>query len=325
MLSSVAKLADKTFVIGFLLPALLAASAGIKVFGCPTWFDALCNTKPESPFESLTYLALGVWFLAVLLLAVNYMAYRLLEGYLPPVSWLRLVRAYHEDRFATLTAVCDRLEAAGNMTEFGAVKRELLASYPTDAAFVLPTAFGNRIRAFESYATTVYKADSIPTWSRLSAVVPPAFQAAIGDAHAQVDFFVNTLLLAVVIAATALTRFALSFAEPRTGALPADTQQLLIVAAVALAVAILAYRWAVNQIGAWGELVKSAFDCYLPALATQLGYVLPDSESERREFWVDITELFLYNYPVPEGRWKLAAAAPPKVADAGTHDGGGDD
>ena len=45
------------------------------------------------------------------------------------------------------------------------------------------------------------------------------------------------------------------------------------------------YRWALVGVSHWGELVKSAFDCYLPELATQLGFELPETEERRRRFW----------------------------------------
>jgi hypothetical protein len=325
MLSSVAKLADKAFVIGFLLPALLAVYTAINVFGCPKSFGEHCNVTAGNPFENLTYVALVVWFLAVLLLTLNHTAYRMLEGYLPPIAWLTSVQDYHRNQFQALTDERKRLRDARDFSESGKVLRELLAAYPAKPASILPTAFGNRIRAFESYATTVYGADSIPIWSRLGAVVPAAYQAQIGDARAQVDFFVNVLLLALVIACIAIVQLVREFVKPHVAPVPGDTSHLLIVAAIALAVAVVAYQWAVSRIGAWGELVKSAFDCYLPALAAQLGYELPDSESKRREFWLDVTRLFLYNDLIRDGTWTFPKTAPKSAAAApGTHDGGDD-
>ena len=76
MLSSIQKLADKTFVVGFFLPALLAVYTALKVLHCAPWFGALCNLDPEKPFENLTYVGLAVWVLAVLLLSLNHAAYR---------------------------------------------------------------------------------------------------------------------------------------------------------------------------------------------------------------------------------------------------------
>ena len=60
----------------------------LNLFGCAPWFAALCTINKDNPFENLTYVALTVWFVAVLLLTLNYTIYRVLEGYLPPFSWI---------------------------------------------------------------------------------------------------------------------------------------------------------------------------------------------------------------------------------------------
>jgi hypothetical protein len=39
------------------------------------------------------------------------------------------------------------------------------------------------------------------------------------------------------------------------------------------------YILAVSSIPQWGDLVKSAFDCYLPALAERLGFELPKTDA----------------------------------------------
>lgn len=318
MLSSVAKLADKAFVMGFLLPALLAVFATVKLFGCAQWFSALCTINEANPFENLTYLGLVVWFLAVLLLTLNFTAYRVLEGYLPPVSWLTSVRRFHQERFQALTDERLRLRAEGKKPEGSRIRLELLASYPPDTEHVLPTAFGNAIRAFEFYPA-VYGADSISVWTRLGAVVPASFQGMINDARSQIDFLVNVCLLSLVVAIIAVVRLGAEFSQPNAASLPPDRVYLLTIAGVALVVAAVAYRWAVGRIAEWGELVKSAFDCYLPALAAKLGYALPETESKRREFWTDMSKLFLYREQLRDGKWNLLRQG----ADGGSGDGGG--
>ena len=80
----------------------------------------------------------------------------------------------------------------------------------------------------------------------------------------------------------------------------------------------LAYRWAVHAAGAWGELVKSVSDCYLPALATQLGYMLPTGEKARWDFWENIAARFIFRQefdddfkpvPLPQVKPEPEAAA----------------
>ena len=50
------------------------------------------------------------------------------------------------------------------------------------------------------------------------------------------------------------------------------------------------YEWAVSCIPAWGELVVSAFACYLPALAAQCGFALPTTDAQRQAFWTTFSQ-----------------------------------
>jgi hypothetical protein len=308
MLSSVTKLVDKSFVVGFLLPALLAVFAALRVFGCAAWIADLCTIDKVNPFANLTYVALLVWVVAILLLSVNYVVYRILEGYMPPTKWLHGLYGWHMRRFRRWTAERSRFREEGNTHAASSYRIKLLAAYPTKEEHVLPTAFGNALRAFEVYSNELYGADAIPVWLRLSAVIPERFQALINDAKAQVDFFVNIAVLAALFALTSFCRLVIAGLGMRPVGWPADTAQLLFAGVLALVVVYTSYRWSIVQIGPWGNLVKSAFDLYLPALGTQLGYSLPATESRRREFWVGFTKLILYRRPFPDGWWTLSSA-----------------
>jgi hypothetical protein len=50
-------------------------------------------------------------------------------------------------------------------------------------------------------------------------------------------------------------------------------------------------------------LVRAAFDCYLPALAKQLGYELPKTAVERRQFWIEVSQRVTYHQVLKPERW----------------------
>jgi len=327
MLSSVSKLVDKAFVVGFLLPALLAVFTALNVLHCPSWFSELCTVKPDDPFGNLTYVALVVWTVAVLLLSLNFYAYRLLEGYLPPVSWLASLKRWHQLRARRWATERLQLRAMGNKKAGGKIQLRLLSLYPSNESEFLPTLFGNAIRAFELYPRDLYGVDSISGWERLQAVIPSSYQQLINDAHSQVDFFVNLCLLTVLLALLAAGKllagaFAFQFISE-----PAESTTLATTAVVSLVVAWVAYKCSIGRIIAWGDLVKSAFDCYLPALGKQLGYDLPASEAKRKQFWFDVSVMMLYRTPMKDRKWKRAAAGSAGAGGKGESgdDGGGGD
>lgn len=318
MLSSVSKLADKAFVMGFFLPALLAVYAALKILHCAPWFTALCDVKQENPFENLTYVALAVWVLAVLLLTLNYFVYRFLEGYVFPISSLKFLKRWHVRRYRRLLAKRDRLSDRGEEDESSVLAFDLLNTYPQEESDILPTLFGNRIRSFELYPWDVYRADGVIVWLRLQSVIPGSFQQTIADARAQVDFFINIWLLSLVMVIGAAIKLLTERAwDP--AAFDADHVMLVVTIAVAVGVMAIAYWLSIGRIVAWGDTVKTAFDCYLPALASQLGYEPPATESERRAFWDDLSGVFIFREKVKDGRWKLSSAKPSK---AGGKDGG---
>ncbi|AIP31934.1 hypothetical protein DR64_112 [Paraburkholderia xenovorans LB400] len=74
---------------------------------------------------------------------------------------------------------------------------------------------------------------------------------------------------------------------------------------VAFALVRLAYELAVSSAAQWGDVVKSAFDLYLPALAHQLGYELPDTLDQRFKFWEAVAKQFQFFQPLRPEDWKV--------------------
>jgi hypothetical protein len=334
MLGSLPKLLDKNFVVGFFLPALLVVFAVAWAF--PDWslLEPLRGlAASEKKLTDLTYLGLLVWVLAILLMTGNHLLYRLLEGYVPPFSWFFPGLWWHRCRFWCLSGRYARLAAAwsaasdagwpfpaAKQAKTATLRRKLLMRYPTARGEIMPTRFGNAIRAFEVYPRDVYGADSVPVWPRLASVIPKEYTALLDDARAQADCFVNLTFLALLLTAACVVREgaeAVQHLPPwpevtwtavlaASGA--AGLRYALLAAGSAVA-ALFAYSWAIERATAWGDLVRSAFDCYLPALVGQLGYAVPPTEAERREFWTEFNALINYEQPMTPDRWPLTGQA----------------
>jgi hypothetical protein len=321
MLSGLPKLFDKNFVIGFFLPALVAIFAGAWIFPGLTVLDPVRSLgASEKILSDLTYITLIVWAIAILLMTANYTFYRILEGYVFPISRMRPLLWWHRWRFRQLKARYDRLwddwQTAINSDrsfpddkkrDVERLKQGLLTNFPSSEMDVMPTKFGNRIRSFEMYPREVYGADAITVWLRLASVIPKDFMELLDGARAQVDCFVNFFYLALLFALVSLT-IAASDANwhqmPDWGAFGPVGHHHVIVAVGAFVFAGFSYYWAANSTTAWGDLVKSAFDCYLPALIKQLGFMVPPTEAGRRKFWTEFSALITYQRPMP-GRWPV--------------------
>jgi hypothetical protein len=192
---------------------------------------------------------------------------------------------------------------AANLARYQAVMLSL-AVQPARTEEVMPTAFGNAIKAFEVYPREVYGVDGVPMWLRLAAVLPSGFAEQVAAARSQVDFMVNATFFALVTEACALGRFAAETDWPtmvgaarsgRWADLPALVAWWeLAWFAGAMGAAVVCYRLATALVPAWGDLVKAAFDIGLPRLAAELGFALPPSDAARRCFWTTFSRAVTY-------------------------------
>jgi hypothetical protein len=74
------------------------------------------------------------------------------------------------------------------------------SQYPSRDADVMPTRFGNILKAAEEYPMSRYQIDSVPMWPRLIHVIPPSYDAKIENSHNQLSFLVNCAVLSFFFA-----------------------------------------------------------------------------------------------------------------------------
>jgi hypothetical protein len=200
------KLADKNFVIGFLLPILIVSVASAGLFHDTESIGFIYTAiLKEKSFTSLTVVVLAIWSAATLLMVWNHAIYQVLEGYIGPFkreSWREKMRKqFMRDRDLLRKMACDEPDYVRRIIRFKTI-------YPNDPEYILPTRFGNLIRAFETYSLNVYGVDAIPAWHRLSAVIPNDFAGKVDDARAEVNFWINVWVLAILFTALAAGRYA---------------------------------------------------------------------------------------------------------------------
>lgn len=321
MLSALPRFFDKAFIIGFFLPSLLFVASLISLFGPPGALWPVGSERPGMiPLEEVFVLVLGVWLLAVLMTALNTGLYRMLEGYVGPFSGSSTLlddrRTEYRRLEARITALDARRQRGETLTpdqeqELQALWAALKARFPAPH-LILPTRFGNTIRAFEDYSNRVNGADSVALWPHLLTVVPEHSRTDLADARAKVDLCVNLCFFAMVVALAALVqaaRLAWDLVQTAPLDMAQDGPVLLMLGrwlgAVVTAglVARLAYGLAIPLARSWGAIVKATFDCYLPALAERLGYRLPTQASARRAFWIAVSQRIVYHREIDPARW----------------------
>lgn len=333
MFSAIPKIADKTFVIAYLLPVLLFAGAILAFFresdSAQEIFDKI--TGDERDLEKIAYLAIALWGASLALMILNQIIFRVVEGYYLPASFANWRRETQISRYDRMQSRMDQIKALFNETpdvftrehelEYDLLYMRLVKQFPAKER-ILPTSFGNAIRAFEDYSRTVYGADALPLWIHLSTVMPKDYGAIVEDARAHVSFYMNTFVIAVVFAFIVVGQFALDAMNPRIAhvALVGEALSSFGWMFAALCVASAAYLLSLERIYSWGCLVKAGFDCYLPALAQKLGHSLPITSADQKRFWVDVSRRAIYHQPLIAEAWPRArvenACEPPGKSEA---------
>jgi hypothetical protein len=319
MFGSLTKLADKAFVIGFVLPTLIASMTLLYLFNDIEPFKSAYKAALGiKQFNELTIAVLIMWSLACLLMIWNEWQYRFLEGYVGPFNnefWRERTKRVMEDQRVALSEQApilnDPKASAEDKQEHLKARREFFKRFPIRPELVLPTRFGNILRAFETYSYDVYGVEAIPGWLRLQGVIPKSYAALVNDARSAVDFFVNIWFLAAGIAILGFARMLWAIHVDVSGVsiVSVGLGKYAMVAVAGTLTTYIAYSCAIATAATWGDLVKGAFDLYLPALAKQMGYQLPKQDRARQVFWDEVNSLFLYRARIDTERWAAGETA----------------
>lgn len=244
----------------------------------------------SKPFEGTGLLVLLTWIFAIFLQSVNREIFRAIEGY-----WFwGLTSTFNRSqlgRFLKLKRKVDALyDKPGDLTdkeqqELNALSFEKAKNYPSKATLILPTSFGNIVRAYEDYPRVVYGFESIGGWNRLQGLMSKDFREILGNDRARVDLWLNLCVVAFLLMWEV--------------AIVARIKEPSIIGIVPLLLLFirLAYVRSRSSAQQFGEQIKSAFDIYLPELAGKLGYVLSCDTEKNRSFWQAFGEVMVYHDP----------------------------
>ena len=319
MLSEFTKIVDRNFVIGYLLPIVLFISANVllvqlffpqfnlytNIFISQSQNNSTISTASDialiyliQNFLSVSLAALTAIILSIILMILNRILIRIVEGYYlfrhTPLQQRQL------NKFRTLSGNLNRIERereeerkrTGTISPESEKKYEaqymetllkLKERFPPSEEHILPTSFGNVIRAFELYPQVLYGMDSIPIWVRISSLLSKESTQGLNDSKAQVDFAINSMYLALMI-----------FLEYIAFAAINRSLLMIWIPILALGITIIWYQFAISTASEWGYQVKAIFDLYRNTLLSQMGVRIPNKWEDERIVWQKISRSFLY-------------------------------
>lgn len=298
MFSELPKLFDRNFAVAFLLPFIVFFWLAVEILYLFGLSINLISFVQVDLVVRTVVVFLVAWLGGILLLVTNQGLYRFLEGY---GAWnpLRFFKKVEERRFERLADKITELDGKflsaldGDVTISPEEKKErtgymleFAKRFPHKAEYLLPTPFGNTIRAFEVYSTMMYGLEAIDGWSRLLAVTPKDYRELIDNAKTDVDFWINVGFLSVLL----LLEY--SFLAVWFEVLP--TWWLLVILVVA---SVLSPRFARSSAVAWGDYIKAAFDMFRHDMREALLFERPGDRQEESAQWTGFSQAIVFRSP----------------------------
>jgi hypothetical protein len=281
----------RALIIGWIVPTFLS----LQLIGwsiLPSWtgnetIQRLIDTSVVA--RQATLLAVAAVF-GLVLAAVKTPLYRILEGYSLWPQWLADRSSRHQ------LSLQRRHEGQSEKahTEGKSIRRALLYEkalrFPAKDDEFAPTALGNAIRRFETYAGDRYNLDSQLLWHHLSTAAPDRLVKGQEDANTNVDFFI--CLIFGLSATTMGAAATLIFTTPNG--------RLWLALVMGVVGARVAYRLALIATDEWDSSVRAMVDHGRLGVAKAFGLEVPQHLADERDMWRAVNTLVRrpYTYSV---------------------------
>jgi hypothetical protein len=260
-----------TLLVGWIFPSFLVLEVAL-IF----WLPAVAGDEPFKRFASqkldeqqvqVLLISVAVGFL---LAAFQTPLYKILEGYF---LWPQRLRDQGVARQKLLREkLIKKAENSGTLSEANCWVTIRFSSLQDE---ILPTAFGNAMRRFETYGIDRYSLDSQTFWHHLAANAPDYIVKAETSARTNVDFAVALTWMSSLLAALAAG----------TWVMHPSNAWLIALSLVAGFSTYGAYRLAILGTDEWAATVRAQVDLGRLKLAESLGFKLPKTIHNERALW----------------------------------------
>jgi hypothetical protein len=280
-----------SLIIGWMLPTYVSLQLIAALILPGFSYIPMVSSFLHEPAASrqLALLAAAV-VTGIVLAAAHAPLYRILEGYLLWPAWLRGMRIKkHQSRRRKLVSQQQALAGTEHGVQAGLVY-ELSARYPVQDRQFAPTALGNAIRRFETYAGDRYQLDSQLLWHDLRSAAPDRAVAAVSTARTNVDFFICLLYGGVLSILLSVAVAVSGHAGPRTWT----------AIGVGVVIIVVAYRLAIVATDEWDAAVRAMINHGRAGVAAAFGLQIPSNFASERFMWRAVNTLVRRPYAYSE-------------------------
>jgi hypothetical protein len=293
---------SRYFIVGFFLPSFFAL-----VVIAQTATDSLLPAAYEDASWEGRFLQIGGvgLLIGLVLLGLNYPIIRSFEGYPFESRWyLRpLRRPLRWLQLRTFDELVRRRGDVQNPSQQSWAARQLDRHFSDDRERIMPTRFGNAIRASEDHAYLRWGLDAIAVWPRIDALLTEQERELHTNARSDMAFFVNSALGAFAVGVVLLVD------EVAHGVLPLRWAWLYIVPFVA---AYITYRLSAGAAERWGTELRASIDLHRLELYEKLGVRKPLTFTDEREIVARaVNRCLLWGVPIPDDLAQSPSPASP--------------
>ncbi len=308
-----------------MVPSLALVIASILVFD-PILNIATAFKDPQGTYQLIGFGLIVFLFTAILgftLTALNTFILKMLEGYVIPFPVRFLYnrsRKIHQQKAYNLMVHRNNLKSEIRHLEKNTINNSDLEAkleelrdeyykavsdydqtYPEDLNDVLPSRFGNTLKAAENYSGERYGLDSVHFWPRLVQVIPFDYKLGIDNVRNELSFLVNMSVLSIIFSLLCVLAIFYSMwtanfeiANPVIYAeFVGRTARYLISASLGFISCGIFYNASIFSVGSFGLMIRSSFDLFRLDLLKKLGLERPKDSIEEFENWNSLNELII--------------------------------
>lgn len=176
------------------------------------------------------------------------------------------------------------------------LKAEYRQDYPPQPQYIMPTRFGNILRAAEHYPEERYKMNAVTAWPRLIYAIDPDYYNQIDQSNNGLAFVVNSMVLSALLALMCLIASIHQFMVwglTKSYEISLNSPQVLVEfgwlylggVVFFMGVAYFFYNASLPAAKQYGNMIRSAYDLFRFDLRKQLRLPLPADSDEDRQSW----------------------------------------
>lgn len=170
-------------------------------------------------------------------------------------------------------------------------------NFPPNLDQVLPTEFGNILKASEAYPGDRYGIDGVEFWPRLIHVIPKDYQESIDGSHNELSFLVNMGILALAFSFLCLLAIfynfiSQSFSPSLSGlTLLQNAGRYTLSGVIALAFVFFFHKASIISVSTFGVMIRSAYDLFRLDLLKRFRLKMPKNSDDEFFMWKNLGEL----------------------------------